>query len=538
MATQSQSMTQHGSAWSTLCRMAQDRPLHLQSLLLDARRAQQMQFSAAGITLDASRQRIDQLTLNTLMAWAREARVPQQAQAMFRGECINTTEERPVLHVALRGSHVAEPTWGLDISDQIERELDRFLNFAQCVRQCQWLGYDGRAITDVVNIGIGGSDLGPRMATQALAGNSAAKRLGQPRVHYISNPDASAFYDLLSGLDPARTGFIVQSKTFTTQETLTLAESARSWLRGGGCPDRDVPNHMVAVTARADRAYDQGFLSDQTFLFWDWVGGRYSVWSAIGLPLAISIGAHAFRQFLQGARDMDEHFLGADPEQNLPLVMALVGAWNGNFLGATTLHIAPYAYGLSLFVPFVQQLEMESNGKSTGLDGQRVGMQTSPIVWGGLGIDGQHAYFQLIHQGTHLIPVDFIGVLEHNSAGARADEHHQVVLSNLLAQAQALALGRNTDDTLAALAAEGLAPSKAMHLAPHRTYVGNIPNSIIWLECLNPRSLGALIALYEHKVFCQAALWGINAFDQWGVELGKSMIHQMTDEGQQQGAQP
>jgi glucose-6-phosphate isomerase len=333
-------------------------------------------------------------------------------------------------------------------------------------------------------------------------------------VHYVSNVDAWSLYTTLATLNPARTAFVVQSKTFTTQETMTLATSAKRWLLDAGCPEGQLHQHLIAVTANPQISQAQGFSPEHTFGFWDWVGGRYSVWSAIGLPLAISIGAFAFQDMLLGARAMDEHFMSAPKDQNLPLLMALLGVWNRNFLGATTHNIAPYASPLGKFASFLQQMDMESNGKRTHIDGSPVEVATAPVLWGGLGIDGQHAYFQLIHQGQHLVPMDFIGLRTERSPLPFAAEHHRVVLLNMQAQAQALAIGRSPEETV-------------QRLAPHRSYPGNVPSTTIWVDALTPRSMGALMALYEHKVFCQAAIWGIHAYDQWGVELGKKMAKDM-----------
>ena len=513
-------------AWENLSRLASDHPLRLDRLLDDPQRAKNMVIEGAGLTLDATRQRVDAKVMKALWQLADQASVLDRAYQMYQGKLINHTEQRAVLHVALRGSQAAQPPWGASVSAAVATELERFLAFAEHARHGLWLGWSGDSITDVVNIGIGGSDLGPRMVTHALARPGIDVPDGV-RVHYVSNADADALGSILDSLHPASTGFIVQSKTFTTQETLMLAESARRWLVDAGCPLDQQSSHWVAVTAQPELARQQGFDPAKTFLFWDWVGGRYSVWSAIGLPLAIAIGAPAFRSFLHGARAMDQHFVSAPVERNLPLQMALFGLWNSNCLGATTLNIAPYAFALSHFVTFVQQLEMESNGKSTLLDGKRVNLSTAPVVWGGLGIDGQHAYFQLIHQGTHLVPVDFIGVRNTRSSLPLAEQHQRVVLDNMIAQAQALALGRNAENTLKALLAEGYSEAQARALCPHRTYAGNTPSTIIWMDSLTPEALGSLIALYEHKVFCQAALWGVNAFDQWGVELGKTMVRQM-----------
>lgn len=485
-----------------------------------------MVFEGAGLTLDATRQLVDARVMQALWGLAKQARVLDRAHQMFRGESINHTEQRAVLHVALRGSHLAQPPWGSEVSATVATELDRFLAFAEYARAGRWTGWCGDSITDIVNIGIGGSDLGPRMASQALA-RPGIEVPSAVRIHYVSNADADALGSTLAGLHPSRTGFIVQSKTFTTQETLILAESAGRWLADGGCPSERQSAHWVAVTAKPELALQQGVDPAKIFVFWDWVGGRYSVWSAIGLPLAIAIGASAFRAFLRGAQAMDQHFISAPAERNMPLLMALWGLWNTNWLGATTLNIAPYAYALSHFVAFVQQLEMESNGKSTHLNGQRVNFTTAPVVWGGLGIDGQHAYFQHIHQGTHLVPVDFIGVRYTRSSLPLAEQHQRVVSQNMTAQAEALAMGRDAELTMATLRVEGYSETDARSLCPHRTYTGNTPSSIIWMDSLTPEALGALIVLYEHKVFCQAAIWGINAFDQWGVELGKTIVRQM-----------
>ena len=425
--------------------------------------------------------------------------------------------------VALRGSHLINPPWGQAISSQIKTQLDRVCVFADQMRSGAYAGFSDLAITDVVNIGIGGSDLGPRMATMALQKVANAT----VRVHFVSNVDAWSLQQTLHKLNPATTAFVVQSKTFTTQETMTLAASARRWLTDAGCPTALLPRHLVAVTANPALALAQGFEADHIFEFWDWVGGRYSIWSAIGLPLAIAIGAKAYRDMLQGACDMDAHVQHATPNSNMPLLMALIGIWNRNFLGADSLHIAPYASCLGMLVPYLQQMDMESNGKSIHIDGSAVQLGTSPLVWGGLGIDGQHAYFQMIHQGTYLVATDFIGVKTEDADLPLAAEHHRVVLLNMKAQAQALAMGRTMQETEDLLLKQGLSLKEAKQLAPHRSYAGNRPSTTLWLEAITPHSLGALMSLYEHKVFYQAAIWGINAFDQWGVELGKTLAKQI-----------
>jgi glucose-6-phosphate isomerase len=428
-----------------------------------------------------------------------------------------------VLHVALRGGDEASPPWGAAISTQVRTELDRICAFAERVRNGAVLGHTGKPITDVVNLGIGGSDLGPRMAAESLAHLASDK----VKVHFISNPDAWAMYSVLRGLNPATTMFVVSSKTFTTQETLTNAATAQRWLADGGCPASEQGKHLVAITASPKKTAQLGYRDDQTFLFWDWVGGRYSVWSALGLPLAIVVGAAAFRELLAGGHAMDEHFCSAPLKSNLPVLAAMLGVWNRNFLQAPTQLIVPYASRLARFTSFIQQMDMESNGKSTHVDGSACTIGTGPIVWGGLGIDGQHAYFQLVHQGMHQIPLDFIGVQTEDTPLPFAAEHYRVVKANLLAQAKAFAFGRDEATTRAELAKGGMSAEEVNRLAPHRTFRGNVASNLLWMEDLSPRSLGALIALYEHKVFVQATVWGIHAYDQWGVELGKNVVHEI-----------
>jgi glucose-6-phosphate isomerase len=508
-------------AWHRLTQLASQPQPHLRELLrTDADRAQRLSASAAGITLDASRQRLTPAIESALITLAEEAQVGAQRGAMFRGDPINLTENRPVLHVALRGQ---QGPWGGAISAEVARELDRVCNFADGVRSGAITSHADQAFTDVVNIGIGGSDLGPRMCADALAHLT----LTGPRVHYVSNPDAWALYSVLHRLDAARTLVVVSSKTFTTQETLTNAASCRRWLIDSGVPAEHVGRHLVAITASPAQSAELGYPSDHTFLFWDWVGGRYSVWSALGLPLAIGIGGGAFREFLAGAQTMDEHFCSAPLAQNLPVLMALYGVWNRNFLQLPTQLIVPYASRLVRFTPFVQQMDMESNGKRTHIDGTPATVDTGAIVWGGLGIDGQHAYFQLLHQGMHTVPVDFIGVQSEDTPLPLAATHHAVVNLNLRAQAQAMAVGRSVADTRTLLQKEGVAAGQLDAMAQHRSFEGNIPSNILWLDRLDPTTLGGLIALYEHKVFTQAAIWRINAFDQWGVELGKTMAKAM-----------
>ena len=509
-------------AWLSLQSLAQAPLPSLRELLTDTSR-KSMHLQACGIQMDFSHQRVNEPVMQALQALAKDRHVDDQLRAMFNAEAINTTEQRSVLHVALRGSHLINPPWGQAVSAQVKAQLDKVCNFAEKMRSGACAGYSELPITDVVNIGIGGSDLGPRMATMALQ-NVANTTV---RVHFVSNVDAWSLQQTLHKLNPATTAFVVQSKSFSTQETMTLAASARRWLTDSGCPAALLHRHLIAVTAKPALALAQGFEANHVFEFWDWVGGRYSIWSAIGLPLAIAIGAKAYRDMLQGACDMDAHVQSATPNSNMPLLMALLGIWNRNFLGADSLHIAPYASCLGMLVPYLQQMDMESNGKSTHIDGSAVQVGTSPVLWGGLGIDGQHAYFQMIHQGTHLVATEFIGVKTENSDLPFAAEHQRVVLLNMKAQAQALAMGRTLQETEDLLLEQGHTSQEAKQLAPHRSYAGNRPSTTLWLETITPHSLGALMAMYEHKVFYQAAIWGIHAYDQWGVELGKTMAKQM-----------
>ncbi len=510
-------------AWQELQALANASSVHLRDLLMQPDRADSLQYHAAGLSLDASRQRVNPDILAALHALADESHVLAQAHAMFRGELINRTENRAVLHVALRGSAQATPPWGADISRAVSDELSRYSAFAQALREQQIKGHTGESITDVVNLGIGGSDLGPRMATEALWPSADGFRPPPVHVHFVSNVDIWQLAKTLSALRPARTLFVVQSKSFTTQETMTLFASARRWLLDAGCPPADLHLHLAAVTARPELAQSHGISSECCFSVWDWVGGRYSLWSAIGLPLVVAIGKDAYAQMLAGAHAMDQHFLHTAVADNMPMMMALFGIWNRNFLGACTHHVAPYHSALGKLVGFLQQQDMESNGKRVHIDGSVCAVATAPVLWGGLGNDGQHAYFQLLHQGSHVVPVDFIGVREGYAGMPLSADHQRLALLHMQAQAKALALGRTPEDTVQQLLRDGLSLAQAQQLAPHRSFPGNIPSSSLWMDSLTPYNLGALIALYEHKVFCQAAIWGINAFDQWGVELGKTM---------------
>jgi len=510
-------------SWQALQTLSQNAPLHLRELLPDRQRHASLQINAAGLSLDASHQRVNAEVMTALLQLAEESGVMPQAQAMFRGEKINHTEDRAVLHVALRGSTQPNPPWGEAISSAVAAEQARYCSFAEQLRAGACKGFKGETITDVINLGIGGSDLGPRMATEALARTGSASTTQPVQVHYVSNVDAWSLATTLASVQAGRTLFVVQSKSFSTQETMLLMASALRWLQDNGCPETELHLHLAAVTAKPALAVAKGISADRCFHLWDWVGGRYSLWSAIGLPLVLAIGRDAYLQMLAGAQAMDAHFLNTPAAQNMPLWMALLGIWNRNFSGATTHHVAPYHSALGKLVAFLQQQDMESNGKRVHIDNSPCSVATAPVLWGGLGNDGQHAYFQLIHQGTQQVPIDFIGVQQAHTGLPYAEEHQRVVLLNMQAQAQALAVGRTEEETRQLLLAEGLSQEQATRLAPHRSYAGNSPSSTVWMDHLTPHSLGALIALYEHKVFCQAAIWGINAFDQWGVELGKTM---------------
>ena len=473
----------------------------------DDHRAQAFSIEAAGLFLDFSKNHLQHDTLRLLVEFARARGVETLRDAMLAGERINTTEHRAALHTCLRRPPDTSFIFdGHDISADIEAVLSRMSTFAKKVRDGSWKGFTGQRITDIVNIGIGGSDLGPAMTCAAL------RPYAHPdlRLHFLSNVDGHAADALLTVLNPQTTLFIVASKTFTTLETMRNAEAARSWLLQHAQP-ADLPKHFVAVSTNTNAVRDFGIDPANMFPFWDWVGGRYSIWSAIGLPLMIAIGTDAFSVFLAGAHRMDEHFRTAPLGANMPVVLALTGFWYRQFFGTTSHLIAPYHQDLHLFPAYLQQLEMESNGKQVTRDGKPVDMPTAPVTWGSVGTNGQHAYFQLLHQGTDLIPVDFIIALK--PAHPYANQH-QALLANAVAQAEALMCGSARDPSL----------------PPHRVFKGNRPSNMLILAALDPASLGALIALYEHKTFVQGVLWDINSFDQWGVELGKTLAHKILEE--------
>ncbi len=490
---------------------------HLRDLFAaDPKRVESLSLSFGGMFYDFSKQRMTAETLALLVSLAKEALVPEWRERMFSGEKINISEGRSVLHTALRRSAGPFPSKQFDVMPEVVETRRRMAEFAERLRSGKHFGHKGMPIRDVVNIGIGGSDLGPKMMNQAL------RAMSHPalNVHYVSNLDGAQLAPLLQTLDPRTTLFIVVSKTFTTQETMFNANTARDWLRANLGDELVIENHFAAVSSKPERAVEFGVPRVLVFPIWDWVGGRYSLWSAVGLALMIAIGPHAFDEMLRGAERMDEHFRSAPFEQNLPVVMALIGIWNTNFLGASTLSMLPYNESLKYFPSFLQQLEMESNGKTVTADGKPLDYETCPIVWGELGNNGQHAFFQLLHQGGRLIPCDFI-------ASARSDYplpgHQEALLSNCFAQSAALAFGRDEDEVRANMEKEGVSPQQIADLLPHRVFAGNQPSSTLMLGSLTPETMGALVALYEHKVFVQGAIWGINSFDQWGVELGKAV---------------
>ena len=496
----------------------------------DPARFDRLSIEGAGLFLDYSKNIVDDKTMSLLLALARDTRVEAQRDAMFAGDKVNRTEQRAALHTALRKPRSEKLLLdGKDIIPDIHAVLDRMGVFTERVRSGEWRGFDGREITDIVNIGIGGSYLGPKMTCQAL------RSFGHSRLvmHFVSNVDGHDLAALLPRMDPATTLFIIASKGFNTSETMTNAQSARAWFLQHA-DAKDLPKHFVAVSTHLDLVTKFGIAAENMFPFWDWVGGRYSVWSAIGLALAISIGIDNFREFLAGAHAMDQHFQQAPLEKNLPVILALTGIWNRNFIGSTSISIAPYHQDLRLFPGYLQQLEMESNGKRVKADGSPVEVATCPVIWGDVGTNGQHAYFQLLHQGTDLIAVDFIAALKPSHA---LESHQVLLLANCFAQSEAFMRGKNADEVRADMHAQGLPADTIEQLLPHRTFPGNRPSNTILMDALTPATLGALIALYEHKVLVQGVIWGINSFDQWGVELGKLLAQNIAAELTQQ-AQP
>lgn len=488
----------------------------------DPKRFERMSTSFEDIFLDYSKHRATGETMQLLMDLARASDVQGMARRMFSGEKINFTEGRAVLHIALRNrSNKPIMVDGRDVMPDVNGVLMQMKRFTEAVRTGQHRGYTGKVITDVVNIGIGGSDLGPVMVTEAL--RPLAKR--DLRLHFVSNIDGTHLAEALRKCKAESTLFIVASKTFTTQETITNALSARSWLLAQLTDPAAVAKHFVALSTNAKEVEAFGIDTENMFGFWDWVGGRYSLWSAIGLSIALSIGFDQFEQLLAGAYAMDQHFISAEPEANLPIILAVLGVWYNNFFDAQSHAILPYDQYLHRFAAYFQQGDMESNGKFITRDGQRVSYQTGPIIWGEPGTNGQHAFYQLIHQGTKLIPVDFIiPAKSHNEMGEGKLSHHDILVANVLAQGEALMTGKSAEVVRAELAKEGITGEAAEKLVPHKVFEGNRPSSTIVIDGkITARTLGALLAMYEHKIFAQGIIWNINSFDQWGVELGKQL---------------
>ncbi len=485
----------------------------------DERRFERYSLEACGLLLDYSKNRINQEVLDLLFELARERELPEWIERMFGGEAINNTEQRAVLHVALRNDP-SKPILvdGEDVMADVTRVLDQMERLSGAIRDGSWTGYTGKRITDVVNIGIGGSNLGPLMVAEAL------RPYWQEglRVHFVSNVDGTHLSETLRPLDPETTLFIIASKTFTTQETLSNAFSARAWILDSLKDDKAVSDHFIAISTNREKVEAFGIDSSHMLGFWDWVGGRYSLWSAIGFPIAVAVGMDHFRQLLAGAHAMDQHFRNQPLQSNMPVIMALLGVWYVNFAGASSQAILPYDQYLRYLPDYLQQADMESNGKGVSRLGETVDYRTGPIVWGSAGTDGQHAYYQLIHQGTHLIPCDFIAPV--NSHNELADQHLKLI-SNFLAQPEALMRGKSPQQARAELEAAGVSGERPELLVRHKTFPGNRPSNSLMFDLLTPEVLGSLIALYEHKIFVQGVLWGLNSYDQWGVELGKELAN-------------
>lgn len=489
----------------------------------DSQRFEKFSLQFEDILLDYSKNRIDDETLALLTQLARECGVNKAIEAMFSGERINVTEDRPVLHIALRNrSNTPILVDGKDVMSDVNGVLAHMKEFSDAIISGSWKGYTGKPITDVVNIGIGGSDLGPVMVTEALKAYKNHLNL-----HFVSNVDGTHIVETLKGVDPETTLFLIASKTFTTQETMGNAHSARDWFIKNGGKDEDVAKHFAALSTNAEGVGKFGIDTKNMFEFWDWVGGRYSLWSAIGLSISLSIGFDNFVELLDGAHAMDNHFKEAPLEQNLPAILALIGIWHNNFFEAETEAILPYDQYMHRFAAYFQQGDMESNGKHVDRNGKHVEYQTGPVIWGEPGTNGQHAFYQLIHQGTKLIPGDFIAPAQsHNPLG----EHHNMLLSNFFAQTEALMNGKSEEEVIAELKKAGKNDEEIKKIAPFKVFEGNRPTNSILVKKITPYTLGSLIAMYEHKIFVQGIIWNIYSFDQWGVELGKQLAGKILPE--------
>jgi len=499
--------------------------IHMRDLFAqEPNRFERMSLRVDDLLLDYSKNRVTTRTLSLLLELAREAELQSWIERMFRGDRVNATERRAALHVALRnrGNRPIEID-GQDVMPAVNDVLRRLGAFTEAIRSGNWVGHDGRRIADVVSIGIGGSHLGPEMATLALAPYTGAG----PRLHFVANVDGAEIATTLTDLDPATTLFVVISKTFTTIETLTNARTARDWFRDRAGADADLARHFVAVSNDRQAAAAFGIDPANSFEIWDWVGGRYSLWSAVGLPLALAVGFESFERLLDGAHAMDEHFRSAPPERNMPVLMALLGIWYTDFFGAGSHAVIPYDHGLRRLPAYLQQLEMESNGKRVTRDGEPIDYATAPVLWGEPGTNGQHAFFQALHQGTRLIPAD---ILLPTVSAYPAGPHHDLLIANCLAQTEALMRGRTEAEVRTELEAAGLDKPEIARLLPHKLHPGNQPTSTLLFRRLDPRTLGMILALYEHKTFVQGVIWRVNSFDQWGVELGKRLAATIADE--------
>lgn len=507
-------------AWKRLLDLAEEhKDLKITSLLEEHERFERYSLQLDDILVDYSKNKVNEDILKALCDLARETELHLAIEDMFTGKAINETEGRAVLHTALRNpSDRAVYLDGEDVMIEVQKVLDQMKVFADKIQNKQWLGYTGKPIKSLVNIGIGGSDLGPVMVTEAL------KPYQNPDIdcYFVSNVDGTHIAETLKKVDPETTLFFIASKTFTTQETMTNAHSARDWFVGYAKDEAAIAKHFVALSTNAKAVEAFGIDPANMFSFWDWVGGRYSLWSAIGLPIACTIGFENFEQLLHGAHAMDEHFRHSMFDRNIPIVLALIGIWNTNFLGATSEAILPYDQYMHRFAAYFQQGNMESNGKYVSRNGNKVAYTTGPIIWGEPGTNGQHAFYQLIHQGTHLIPCDFIApAISHNPIG----DHHQKLLSNFFAQTEALAKGKSLEEVKKEMKAAGKSDEQIEKIAPHRVFEGNRPTNSILVKKITPYTLGSLIAMYEHKIFVQGVIWDIFSFDQWGVELGKVLAN-------------
>ena len=505
------------ASWHAL-KQHKDTIPHMRELFAaDKKRFEKMSLKSCGLLLDYSKNCLDEKALDLLFNVAEKSQLSKKIAAMFSGEIINTTEGRAVLHTALRAKSDKKVLIdGIDVMPDIQATLAKMADFVESIHSGSWKGYTNQSITDVVSIGIGGSFLGPKIVSQALR----PYWNGKVNCHFVANVDGTAIAEKLKNLNPATTLFVMSSKSFSTQETLTNTITAKNWLLEAGSTQKDVAKHFVAITSNVTKATDFGIDEKNIFPMWDWVGGRYSLWSAIGIPIALLTGFDVFKQLLSGANKMDEHFATAPLTENIPAIMGLISLWYSNFYNAQSQVVLTYDHYLRGLPAYIQQLDMESNGKSVNLAGNHLDYTTGPVIWGGEGTNGQHAYHQLIHQGTSLIPADFIMPLNsHNPIGV----HHQQLASNCFGQTQALMQGRTYDEAFAELEGSNLADKQKDITAKHKVMLGNRPSNTILMDKLTPETLGSLIAMYEHRTFVQGAIWDINSFDQWGVELGKAL---------------